>query len=484
MAGAALWLAQAQQGGTIVVSVTDELTGQPVSLARIDAHSVASGRTWQQRSDQFGVARLSQLQSGNYVLDLTRTGYVSSGEGGRRYHVTVGAAGEVKIAATMQPKASISGRVLGEDSEPLEGVYVQAEQDRGIPLSATSGKGGAYEIANLLPGDFRIRLQFPVAQIRASLRTKAGENWGYPNSLWHPGVESRMSAATVTLTPGLTLTGFDLRARRELLVNIGGELIDQESRQPLTTADVELRPEIGGLTDEGFGRRPARSGSAAFVFSYTRPGRHSLLVYRGESKSELPYVVPLDVGRAGLSGSRLSIPRFGRIAGRVHPTPPPRSEVALLGPAVGMGRQTAPLSPDGTFVFDDVPPGPLRFEGEFPGFFIKAVRFSGRDIVLSSWLHDLIMPEALSTGLEVTISNRTGAITGRVIDDKDEPVPQHRVKVSPYRFGTTTTDQAGAFSVDALAPGDYVVSACDGREEHVRVEAGAQAAVSLRTCAK
>ena len=106
----------------------------------------------------------------------------------------------------------------------------------------------------------------------------------------------------------------------------------------------------------------------------------------------------------------------------------------------------------------------------------------GQEAVTKGRSHEFMMPEG-GIEIDVQVSNESGTVTGRVLDDKDNPVPNARVLFSGD-FVPTMTDQFGNFRMEGIPSGRHEFFACAGRVERVEVAANATASVTLRECAK
>ncbi|MBM3794779.1 MAG: carboxypeptidase regulatory-like domain-containing protein [Acidobacteria bacterium] len=257
-------------------------------------------------------------------------------------------------------------------------------------------------------------------------------------------------------------------------------MLDARTRQPLEGAEVELSLD-GAVADEGFDRRRVTAKAAGFDFPFVRPGVAWLLVYR-DTQSKLPYVVRLDIGRAGWQGAPIRLPAEVRIEGRIKPVPAD-GKIQLRGTRPGVGSVNAPVRADGAFVLEDIPPGPVWLSGFLLDYYARTIHFAGREVPVILWRTELIVPEAESAQLEISLSNDTGAVRGRVLDRRDSPVAQASVVLQsmPPKM-PPISNQTGNFHAEKLPPGEYRMWACAGREDRVKVEAKATATATLRAC--
>jgi hypothetical protein len=77
--------------------------------------------------------------------------------------------------AAAQQQATVSGRVLNPQGEPVDGAAVEATPESGRPRRATSGDGGAFRIEDLRPGRWTLRAsRVGYAEVRQTVTLPAG----------------------------------------------------------------------------------------------------------------------------------------------------------------------------------------------------------------------------------------------------------------------------------------------------------------------
>ncbi len=147
----------------------------------------------------------------------------------------------------------------------------------------------------------------------------------------------------------------------------------------------------------------------------------------------------------------------GTVVNAVSGEPIRHALVQLLGPRM----RTVLTGPDGRFQLEDVPPGPLNFIVNKPGFFDARVIPGHRQDATYSFG---------SGNTDVALKLFPAAkISGRLTDQDDEPVEQTTVQVLSESItngrkewavrGGASTDDDGSYRSDDLPPGRYVVFA-------------------------
>jgi hypothetical protein len=129
----------------------------------------------------------------------------------------------------------------------------------------------------------------------------------------------------------------------------------------------------------------------------------------------------------------------------------------------GQVQASALTGPDGRFRFDDFPEGRVMFFLQKPGF------FDSRSLQTSEWMPQNNLSFTIGSGsndfqLKLYPSAR---IIGHVTDSSGEPVENVQVQVIAEQIiqgrklwqyrNASTTDDNGAFRIDELTPGHYVV---------------------------
>ena len=159
----------------------------------------------------------------------------------------------------------------------------------------------------------------------------------------------------------------------------------------------------------------------------------------------------------------LSASIYGRVTVTETGAPIRRAELRAMNDR-GISR-IATSDAEGRYEFRDLPAGQYRVIGSRSGF--VTLGFGQRRGA------EAITPIDLAQGQRINVNMslpRAGAITGRILDESGEPVPDVRVQAMRSRIAggqrrlqpagvIDTTDDRGAFRVFGLEPGDYYVVA-------------------------
>src|SRR5262249_55424010 len=135
-----------------------------------------------------------------------------------------------------------------------------------------------------------------------------GEVLGYPAVEYYPGVADPALAVSARLAAGMDLRGYDVRLHRVPLVSLSGRVMVAPG-EPLDGGHVELqtRGAVGPAVDETLGMRPL-GADGSFTFDMIHPNAYVVMVYRGRNGTGLPYVAPVEVGKAGLRDREIIVP--------------------------------------------------------------------------------------------------------------------------------------------------------------------------------
>jgi hypothetical protein len=139
-------------------------------------------------------------------------------------------------------------------------------------------------------------------------------------------------------------------------------------------------------------------------------------------------------------------------------------------PAGFISRNLTLANPDGSFTLQSVPPGDFRvILRQLPARgYIKSMRMGGAD-VLNDGLQVSGPPDSI---LEIVIGTNAGSIDGSVVNSRNEVlanrsvvlVPDIRFRQRSDLYKVVSTNNAGRFRMQGIAPGDYKLFAWENVE--------------------
>ncbi len=481
-----------QEGtGTISGRVLSAL-GRPIAGARVRA--LRAGFSLRiVTADLQGRFTIAQLVSGPYTLDAARNGYVTVQYGQERAsqpgkQVLVR---DEQTAAGMDivlPRGTaVTGTIVDEQGEPLQGVSVRAMQLRyasGLTAAVNAGPRdrrtddrGRYRIHGLLPGSYLI-----VADAEAPI--SGAQSRGYA-PVFYPGTTQAADASPVLADLGRDVPAIDLVLTQTPAMRVTGTVRTSDGA-PFAGGVLMLASQRSG----GIAVEPQRGVLAAdgrFEVSNVPPGDSVVQAMqireqnRGVSEFGAQFVAvvereptPLVITMSpGATWTGRTVYEVDGVTGRVvddGPSVMPFPVDFDRAPAVGGGTYSASTSRDGSFSMSGLF-GPTRFQlaGRQDSWYLKSITLGGLDV--TDMPFDFGAGTQTVTGAEVVMSNAGAAISGHVTDASASPVSNYSVVV----FSTDRTKwfvtsrflrlvrptQDGSFEVTGLPPGEYYVAATD-----------------------
>jgi len=328
------------------------------------------------------------------------------------------------------------------------------------------------------------------ADARGSILTEGrstAERLGEANvPVYYPGTTDPQSAMPLEARSGADIGGVDFTLTRMKTRKVRFIVIDGLSGQPVdTSASVMLVPRYPSITGS-MGARPSLSGDG-FEVQGVLPGSYFLVAsYRAPAGKDAVRImgarVPVEVGNSDVERVTMVVSPALDIRGEVtvegrpaggaddhHPIVTLKSELAgVPGPA---NNKYGSFSGNRQFVINDVIEGDYRVHLEdLPkGAYVKSIRFGATDVLNGSMSID---PRS-SERLDIVLSMNAGTLEGVVVNKSREPVPNapvalvpdaaHRQRADLYR--SAYTDDAGRFTLQGIAPGNYSLFAWEDIDE-------------------
>lgn len=322
--------------------------------------------------------------------------------------------------------ARVSGSVVDASGGSIIGARVSASDARGVLVAE-----GSTDVA----GQFRLVVAPGLARITARAD-------GYSEHV--QPIEAPLEGLRLVLAPESA---------------IAGRVVVEGTEQPVAGALVTAVNQDGPPTEP----RAARTLSdGTFRVTGLLAGRHSIVAVAQQWRGE-PQDISVGVGEtieALELGVRAATPVRGVV--QVGGASCPRGGVFLQGDI----NLYSGVAPDGSVVFDGVPPGPYTVDVRCIGAFVHNEPLDvGSEPLTRTW--------DLDAGLALRGSARTAA---------DAPLAEAPIEVVAVgepvgRAGTSCiTDEQGEFSCSGLEPGDYdcvIGSGVPSRSDSVRVAVSA-----------
>jgi hypothetical protein len=375
-------------------------------------------------TDASGHFAFSNVDAGTYQISATAEGYAKeqtapppNAQTGMNTSVTVGAGQAANnVVLHLMPGGTISGRVTGGNGEPLVGMDVQLVRatyqingQRNLVQVGTSQTNdrGEYRLFWMPPGKYYLSAN-PSQLSRIGLPgVPSSANNKYPRT-YYPGSADVNGATEIDVPAGGELSGIDLRLAPQTTYRVRGRVIDSTTGQFPPNANLTIIPRdqvVGGIS--GLGNQYNRS-NGTFELRDLLAGSYWI-------RAQLPLNGPIQPGANGrialppsglaaveVSNSDVegvsvviqppfSIPGRVRIDGGGPLSNSPQLRIALQAAASGLVAFRPPtpalVSPDGTFVFEDMGPGeyqlnvPIPLGPNAPGLYLKEARLGGADVL-------------------------------------------------------------------------------------------------------
>ena len=459
-------------------------TGEPIRKAQVLLRPEGSNSRQPHGAltDAAGGFSITGVPPGRYVLMVERAGFVGSVYGGssrnRRGVVTISPGQHLKdLVFRLTPHGVVTGRVLDEEGEPVNGAtvhalrygYAQGRRSLMPVASSTSNDIGEYRLAGLAPGRY-----FLSATYRATaIFNRASEESYAPT--YFPGTADPGAAAPIQVIQGNQMRGIDIQLTRTGTVRVSGRVTNSAATgEGRRNVMVFLVPRDGGFRGVG-NRNSSVMREGKFEISGVIPGSYMISAHWYEDGARYTASQPLDIGSGGVENVSLTLAQGFEVKGRVRIE---GSSEARLGATTVMlraayddmaGAAGGRTQPDGSFALQNVAPGDYRLQlfGMPEGCYLKSARLGDADLLENG--------ASVSPGsgpLEIVLSASGGQVEGVALDAGGQPVPNTTVVLYPGErrrhradlFLTASPDQNGRFLIKGIAPGEYRLLALQDAE--------------------
>jgi hypothetical protein len=466
---------QASFEGAAVNALTKEpLNGVHVRLLNVAMTGVTSA--YGAMSDRAGHFSIATLRPGTYILLCELPGYLhAQSKDSAIPTITFRAGQQLKdFRVLMTPRAILSGRVVDENGDPVEGAKVDADaqDDDSVsilvmepPIAITDDRG-EFRLA-LTQGKYYLRAapmggdgdQRPERRNDGSIRPPL-------SATYYPSETAKASAQTVEAIGGKESSGLEIRLSRQRGYSISGVV----SGMPKAMGGpvVYLRVPDGGRRTTGVG------SDGKFTFRELEPGQYRVYAtYEGQNAQLSSRVIDTHLSAADAAGVNLSLGAPPDVGGtlvieRDPPDAPPEKCVVRL-------RAVEPGSRGLSIKGGDVDRGHgFHIQGLIPGRY----RFEIDDLPENAYLKSVIVDGAESANRTIDIADgangarikivvsRAGAqLSGRILDADGNRMNSPMAIVALMKSENDESGPGNELSPDGkytfkgIAPGKYHVCA-------------------------
>lgn len=402
-------------GAALTVEVRDADSKHPIEGAAVELRSTLS---WTATTGGDGIAQLKRVGGSGFDMSLK---VAAPGYAPELRRVSPSPGDDRRVSITLHRGASVSGRAVTTDNQPITGACVLAvSASEPFPLAeaprdcVTTGKHGEWSVASLAAGSYRFVLS-------------------------HADYEP-------ATTEPVVVDGVTARSGIEIRAAAGGEIrgkVTSPSGAPVVAADV--RVVASGSVEWRTARQAFSDAHGEYVFHGLPRRRVQVVATHASGASKL---VDVDLTATAKATADLILSIDGAIDGTVVTEagePVPEAQVVAepdwSGNAgdreswVVRGDQHAIADSGARFHIGGLPPGSYR---------VRAARPGTSEAML--WTEVGQVVPAGTTGLKLTVPS-PGKVKGRVLYDDGTAPPAFTVAVgygTPMPFVTAD----GQFSID------------------------------------
>ncbi len=491
--------AQNQPPGNATISgiVVDAISHQPLKRATVSLAFIAgTGGAGQQQAapavtDFSGAFTFNGLQPGSYRLIVNKPDYPQSRGSPAKTISATASQNAAPITVEMVPPAAVSGQILDEDGDPMNGCGVQLHPAE-KPGDTVYFQGmrnqddrSDFRIFSIPPGKYLLSAHCESAAFQARPFSSGPDpppSLAYPDQ-YYPVATDVTGGEVVELTAGSERGGLDFHMRTAHVTQVHVFLAPADLDARAMNFQLRLIPTNsstqpgaffqgagGGAGKKDFELRRVFPGSYLIVASTLGPQNAIGGIERVEVRDE-PVNVRLEMKPSvELSGiveveTGSAADTSGNPANNQSASPNQRQipmNIQLAAEYPGYAGRDQLLPPAGTSIKEDgsftmqVLPGQWHLLLNGPAF-LKAATLGGKDV--AGQVIDLT--GGAPGELRILASRNTATIHGTAPSGMTVAVfdPEGSATLRPTRFAMS--DQSGQFQFPGLTPGHYRIAAVD-----------------------
>jgi 5-hydroxyisourate hydrolase-like protein (transthyretin family) len=514
----------AQTGGVEgrVVRIGTSAPIEEVEIRVVPVSEQASRDASEPVTDRDGRFSIADLKPGSYLMMANKSGYAAQIYGARQTGI-MGLAGigtrEEDLAAAgtlirvipgqvtkdllirMTPAATVSGRVLGSNGEPLVGMQVEllpvtydasGRRSLNALTQVDTDDRGEYRLFTVEPGRYYISARWTrVAMVRQDVNGELRQvdavdsNGQRYSPAYYPSSPDLAGATIVEVKSGEDRVSMDILMRppsRQPRRLIKGNVVDSTTGQappPNSGQSFGLIPRNAEALSSLATWDPHMMADGSFELRDVAEGAYWLVVRltavrTSSGVSGRTAVVPVDLFGGDVERLTVNLMPLASITGRVvlddaalDASNADGLQIRLNATRIGAftmnmsaNPQPALLRQDGTFAISNISPGEYDLTVTLPpDTYVKDARYGSADALEQR----IPINGPSSNPLQITISSKVAQLSGVVVDRDRKPVSDIEVVLVPEGsrrpdlYKTARTDASGRYLVRAIAPGSYRV---------------------------
>jgi len=449
--------------------VVNGKTHEPIKKANVMINGTSSLSAV---TDSGGNFSFRALPAGTYWIMANQAEFTQKQQRGQMaLNVTLGD-GEEKtgVEIALQPGATLSGKVINEDDQPVANCSVNASRaaTRQSPQGFGGGYGGVtdsdgtYRIHGISPGRYTLRAQcsqsFPAPHGFMRLNDPEIPSEGYSPATYPGGGNTATSGLLVDA--GADLAGIDFHVQRSRMFTVRASVSGVDTallptiQMFITSKDTQQDDEMGMLA-RAMGRR------GTYVFRNVAAGNYEVSAILAQGDKAFHGRQDVQVGNSQVTDIEMKMIAAASLSGSVVTDDPnvqfegQQLSLQPLQPNYRGAFPFSPISKDGSFELKAVLPGHFMLNGLQGGFF-KSVTLGGREVNPSDFE---ITGEGTGV-LHISLSSRFGKVH---VSAESQPPQGEQISavLIPVEGGqpqmNVSTVRPVDLEFDSVAPGKYRV---------------------------
>lgn len=490
-------LTEIPKKATIEGVVVNETTKEPLRRAEIvlfrsGKNGIRMGKgesAYSAITDAAGKFRIENIEPGEYFLDNHKTGYVNSraafGASARLLKLGAGES-PTDLRYSLLPQAIVTGRVVDDEGEPVQGASVLLLQSRYIRGSARmmpagqaqTNDRGEYRIINAQPGKYYVQANIQRTMLGGGQPPTSSALAGAPITVfvatYYPSAAEIEQATRIEARAGLELSGQDITLRKEKVVKVSGKVFDADG-SPAKQAYVMFAAADGYLGHTNMGAGVDSKG--AFTANNVRPGQYTVIANKMDGQNRQSAQTAVTVGDTDVTNVVLEMRPGLEAKGSMVLEGSDRKDFDFSSFFINMipvdsspfGGAGAQAKSDGTITISQLPPGhytPTVETGGAEGY-VQSIQVGGEDV----YGKEVDAAALASGGLRVVVRLDSAKVAGTVEIPEERKANLRSLAVlfmpaDPRQRNSGLSiiarpDQTKSFEQKNVRPGDYLVFASE-----------------------